>query len=122
MQHALTVDASDLDGGVEKTDVAHIPLSIQQSIAETRLQFAGHRAVALVYFYMILVVNVTQYVVAGDGMAASGEEVGVDVAVVDDDSLLPIECIIYGEWLGLLILFVFLIMPNEGYILEPIAG
>ena len=122
MQHALTVDASDLDGGVEKADVAHIPLSIQQSIAVTRLQFAGHRAVALVYFYVVLVVDVAQDVIAGDGMTASGEEVGIDVAVVDDDSLLPIERIVDGEWLGLLILFVFLVMSDEGYILEPIAG
>ena len=71
---------------------------------------------------MVLVVNVAQDVVAGDRMTAGGEEVGVNVAVVDDDSLLPIECIIDGERLGFLILFVFLVMPDEGYIFEPIAG
>ena len=58
IQHSHTVDAAQADGGIEEEPLMHIPLDVEDTIAETGLQFGGHRTVALVNLNLVLVVDI----------------------------------------------------------------
>ena len=70
VKHALAVDTTNLDGGVEEHLSVHIPFRIEYAVAETRLQACRHLAVAAVYFYAVLVVDEAEDVVARNGVTA----------------------------------------------------
>ena len=65
-----TVDTLNADGGVEEQLFMHVPLGIEDAVAETTLQLIGHRTGALVDFYLVLVVDISQDVVSGNGVTA----------------------------------------------------
>ena len=91
VQHALAVDTSYLYGSVEEHNLMHIPLGIENSLAVGCLQFVCHGAVASVDFDAVLVVDISQYVVARNSMAAGGEYKLRDILLVDDDRFLLVE-------------------------------
>ena len=57
MNHALAVDAANLDGGIEEQLLVHLPLRIEDAVSEARLQARCNRTVALVDLHVVLVVD-----------------------------------------------------------------
>ena len=75
---------------------------------------------------MVAVVDVAQNVVAGDGVAAIGEHIGVDVFFVDEDGLFLFEIGTHGEQLRQFVGFLcgcrgFLIV-EKGHVASPGGG
>ena len=97
VQHALAVDAAQLYRRIEEHHLVHIPLCVEDTITEARLQSRSHIAVAAVNLYAVLVVDVSHDVVAGDGVAACREDVLRDVLLVDDHWLLLIKALAHYE-------------------------
>ena len=102
----------------------HIPLGVEYAVAVARLESARHGAVALVYLDMVLVVDVPQDVVAGNGVTAVAEEVFADVLFVDNARLLLVETLLDGDGFHsvVFILLLFLVEAEERHVLAPAGG
>ena len=96
----------------------HVPLDVEDTVAETRLQLGGYRTVTLVDLYLVLLIDIAQCIVAWDGVAAIGELILVDVLLRDIDRLFAVECFWYDEEILLGHVF-FLLLANEGYVFTP---
>lgn len=90
-EQPLSVNTAYLDGSVKEHLFVHVPFGVDDAVAETCFQFGSHMACPFVYFYMSLVVYISQDVVAGDGMAAGGELVLVNVLLADIDGLFAVK-------------------------------
>ena len=97
IKHTDAVDASQTDGGNEEEFLVHIPFHVKDAVAEARLQFGGHRTVALVDLYLVLVVDIAQGVVTGDGVATRRELILTDGLLVDVDRFLAVELLGYDK-------------------------
>ena len=73
------------------------------------------------YFYLVLAVNESQDVVAGDGVTAVLELILCDVLVADVDRFLTIELLRYDEQLLLFRFFLLLVSTKEGNKFAPSA-
>ena len=93
-QESLAVNALDFDGGIEEQLLVHVPFGVEDAVAEARLQPAGNGTDALVDFDAVLVVDISQDVVARNGVAAAAEDERVDVVFGDDDGLLLVEILV----------------------------
>ena len=69
-------------------------------------QTVSHITVALVYLYALLVVDVTEHIVAGYDVAAVGEDKRCDVVFAYDDRLFLVEAFAHHKIAGLLFLLV----------------
>ena len=74
VQQSDAVDTSDGNGGVEEHLLVHVPLHVDDTVAIAALQLVGHITVALVDLDPVLVVDISQGIVAGDGVTATGED------------------------------------------------
>ena len=97
VQHSFAVDATYFDCRVEEHLLVHVPLRVENLVAETCLELVGHLAVALMYFYPVLVVDVSEDVVAGYRVAASGIYEVVDGVLGYDDRLFLVESFLDNE-------------------------
>ena len=68
--------------------------------------------------YLVLVVDIAQSVIAGDGVTAAGKLILVDVLLADVDWLLAVELFRHDEEL-LFGCLLFLLLSDEGHILAP---
>ena len=91
------VDALHLYRSVEEQGASHIPFGVENTVAVARLQFGCPGTAALMYLNLLLAVDESQNVVAGDGMAAVHELILVDVLVGDEDRFLAVELFRHGE-------------------------
>jgi GTP pyrophosphokinase len=75
----------------------HVPLDVNNAVAETRLQLGGYGTGALVDFYLAIVVDVAKGIVTGDGMTTAGELILQDIVLGDVDGLLLVELLRHDE-------------------------
>ena len=118
VEHAYAVDATDADGGLKVEDLVHVPLDVEDAVSVARLQFGGHRTGALVDLNLVLVVDIAEGVVAGDGVTAAWELVLLDILLGDEDGLLAVELLGHDEELLLGTLLLFL-LADERHVFEP---
>ena len=111
MKHTLAVDARNLNGGVKEHHLVHVPLGVEDAIAETGLQLGSHSAVATMYFYAVLVVDISEDVVTRNRMTALREDKRGDVLLIYNHRLLLVEALSYYEEAALRI--VFLVVVRE---------
>ena len=97
MQHTFAVDAPYLYCRVEEHLLVHVPFRVEYLVSEACLQLVGNLAVAFVYLYAVLVVDISQYVVARYGVAASRIYEVVDGLFRDYDRLFLVESFLYDE-------------------------
>ena len=119
-QDSNPVNALQTDGGVEEQLLVHVPLGIQDTIAEAGLQFVGYRTGTLVNLYLVLVVDIAQNVVTRYRVATMLELILTDVLFTDVDRLFAVELLGYDEQL---LLFagssLFLASSQEWHQLAP---
>ena len=70
--YAYAVDTSDVDGYYEFVCAVGSPLGCEYAVAVAALQTVCDGALALVYRYVLVLVVVGKYIVAGDGVTAIG--------------------------------------------------
>ena len=99
----------------------HIPLDVEDTVAEAGLELGSHRTIALVDLYLVLVVDIAQSIITRDGMTAAGELILVNVLLADIDGFLAIELLRHDEEILFGLLF-FLFLSDEGHVLEPAAA
>ena len=75
VEHALAVDSPYLDGGIKEEHFVHVPFCVENTVAKARLEPVGYGACPLVKLYLVLVVDISQDVVARNGVAACGDDV-----------------------------------------------
>jgi hypothetical protein len=75
----------------------HVPLGIKNAVAKTALQLVGYWAGALVDFYLLLVVDISQNVITGNGVTTVLELILSDSFFTNEDGLLAIEFLGYGK-------------------------
>ncbi len=74
-QHAHAVDAPQFDDHIEEELPVHLPLGIDNAVAEAGFQFGCHGTRPLVQFDAVLIVDIVAHdVVAGNGVAAVGHD------------------------------------------------
>ena len=120
VEQAYAVDAAQTDRGVEIEGLVHIPLDIEDAIAEAGLQFRGHRTVALVDLNLVLIVNIAEGIIAGDGVTAARELILTDIILCDEDGFLAVELLRYHKEF-LLWLFLLFLIADKGHVLQPTA-
>ena len=86
-EDAHTVDTLYADGSVEEQLLVHVPFGIEYAVAETGLQLVGHRTGTFVDFYLMLVIDIAQNIVAGNRVATVLELVLSDSVLADKDRL-----------------------------------
>lgn len=91
------------------------PIRWHDTVAIAALEACGYRTLAFVYDYPVLLVYISQYIVAGDGVAA----VGHDIVLLDGlfrqfQYLLGIDFFLRNFFFGLLLcVFVVFIAERE---------
>lgn len=95
--HSLSVDTLYLYRGIKEEFSVHVPFGIEYTVAKSGLQFRGHGTCAHVNLHMVLVIDKSQCVIAGDGMAALGEDEAADISLCDDDGALFVERLIHDK-------------------------
>ena len=90
-EHAYAVDSLNADSGIEEQLLVHIPLGIEDAIAETGLQPGSYRTGTLVNLYLMTPIDKAKYIIARNGVTAVLELILRDILVGDEDSLLAIE-------------------------------
>ena len=117
------VDTGYLDCCVKEECAPHRPLCVEDAVAETGLQLGCHRTVALVYLDLLLAVDVSQDVVAGDRVTTIHKLILVDVVVGYVDWFLAVELVGHSEQLFLCSLSlsgdILFLVAEERHILSP---
>ena len=102
-----------------------VPFHVDDAVAKTRLQTVGYGAFAAVKLYVVFVVDEAQGIVAGDGIAAGGENQAGQVVVVHKERLFLVEVLAYHDEAGLGVLFFgrgsfgLLARSKEGHVFAP---
>ena len=105
MQHTHAVYACNLYGYCEIQLFVSLPGSRQYPVAMAALQRVCNRAVALVYYDVLLFVVVPQYIVTGNGMAAVGNYISaLEVFVGEVDCSFAVNNVIFLQICYILLL------------------
>ena len=89
-EHAYAVDALNPDSGIVEQVLVHIPLGIEDAIAETGLQPGSHRTGTLVNLYLMATIDKAKDIVTRNGVTAVLELILRDILVSDEDGLFTI--------------------------------
>ena len=121
VKHTLAVDTRNLNGGVKEHHLVHVPLGVEDAIAETGLKLGSHSTVATVNFYAVLIVDISEDVVTRYRMTALREHKRGDVLLIYNHRLLLVEALSYYEEAALRIVFL-VVMREERHELSPAAS
>ena len=97
VEQSNPVNTAQTDGGVEEEFLVHVPLDVEDTVAETGLQLGGYRTVSLVDLNLVLVVDVTKGIITWDGVTTPWEFILTDVFFRNVDGLLTVELLWYDE-------------------------
>ena len=93
MQDTDIVNAADFDGGGEEQRFMYVPRSRENMITVAGLEFGGHRALAFVNVNVLVAVDISQHIVARDGVATFRNDEILNVFFVQNHCFFPI----YGD-------------------------